>query len=173
MVQRPGLCPRANGWPWPEEEESTRCYRSHSGDGWHFRFLPAQCQGCALADRADLRPTLAIDAVTPLEAINWGLVEQFARLEPTGQENPPPTLLARNVGVRGVRTVGKGKHLRLVVEEGAHGSVFDAVAFQQGEWAAHLAEGSRVDLAFQVEVNEWQGNRRLQLNVQDLRPSTA
>ncbi|MCB0151590.1 MAG: hypothetical protein KDE01_28550, partial [Caldilineaceae bacterium] len=43
--------------------------------------------------------------------------------------------------------------------------------FQQGEWAALLGDGSRIDLAFQVEINEWQGNRRLQLNVQDLRPS--
>ncbi|MBK8794967.1 MAG: hypothetical protein IPM07_00485 [Anaerolineales bacterium] len=126
-----------------------------------------------LADRTALRPTIVIDAVTPLGSINWGLVEQFARLEPTGQENPPPTLLAHNVGVRGVRTVGNGKHLRLVVDEGAHGVVFDAIAFQQGEWATHLTEGSRIDLAFQIEVNEWQGNRRLQLNVQDLRPSAA
>jgi single-stranded-DNA-specific exonuclease len=75
------------------------------------------------------------------------------------------------VRVRGVRTVGDGKHLRLVVDEGASGPVFDAVAFQQGEWAAELREGKRIDILFQVEINEWQGNRRLQLNVQDLRHS--
>ncbi len=125
----------------------------------------------ALADRTMLRPTLEIDVVTPLPDVNWGVVEQFARLEPTGQENPPPVLLARGVRVREVRTVGGGKHLRLVVDEGAAGPVFDAVAFQQGEWAELLDDGSRIDLAFQVEINEWQGNRRLQLNVQDLRPA--
>jgi single-stranded-DNA-specific exonuclease len=125
----------------------------------------------SLADRATLRPTIEVDAVTSLETINWGVVEQFARLEPTGQENPPPTLLARKVRVRGVRTVGAGKHLRLVVDAGANGPVFDAVAFQQGEWAAELNEGKRIDILFQVEINEWQGNRRLQLNVQDLRHS--
>jgi len=125
-----------------------------------------------LADRTSLRPTLEVDAVIALEAINWGVVEQFARLEPTGQENPPPTLLARNVHVRGVRTVGNGKHLRLVVDEGANGPVFDAVAFQQGEWAAEVREGKRIDIVFQAEINEWQGERRLQLNVQDLRHSS-
>lgn len=123
-----------------------------------------------LAQRDNLRPTLVIDAVTPLREINWGVVEQFARLEPTGQENPPPTLLAENVRVREVRTVGSGKHLRLIVDEGVNGPMFDAVAFQQGEWSTQLREGSRVDLVFQAEVNAWQGNRRLQLNVQDLRP---
>jgi single-stranded-DNA-specific exonuclease len=125
----------------------------------------------SLADRATLRPTIEVDAITSLETINWGVVEQFARLEPTGQENSPPTLLARKVRVRGVRTVGAGKHLRLVVDAGANGPVFDAVAFQQGEWAAELNEGKRIDIIFQVEINEWQGNRRLQLNVQDLRHS--
>jgi single-stranded-DNA-specific exonuclease len=124
-----------------------------------------------LNDRAALRPTLEIDAVTPLAAVNWGLVEQFARLEPTGKENSPPTLLACAVRVREVRAVGGGKHLRLVVDEGANGMVFDAVAFQQGEWAATLRQGRCIDLAFQAEVNEWQGSRRLQLNVQDLRLS--
>ncbi len=136
-----------------------------------FRDALQSLASTALADRTMLRPTLEIDAVTPLPDVNWGIVEQFARLEPTGQENPPPVLLARNTRVREVRTVGGGKHLRLVVDEGATGPVFDAVAFQQGEWAELLDDGSRIDVAFQVEINEWQGNRRLQLNVQDLRPA--
>ncbi|GIK71713.1 MAG: single-stranded-DNA-specific exonuclease RecJ [Chloroflexota bacterium] len=124
-----------------------------------------------LADRNALRPTLPIDAVTSLSEITWGLVEQFARLEPTGRENPPPTLMAPGVRVRGVRTVGGGKHLRLVVEGETNGVVYDAIGFHQGEWAARLGEGSRIDLAFQLEVNDWNNNKRLQLNVQDLRAS--
>jgi single-stranded-DNA-specific exonuclease len=122
-----------------------------------------------LSDRSLLRPTLWIDAVAPLSQITWGLAEQLARLEPTGQENPPPTLMAPSVRVRSARTVGGDKHLRLVLDDGSNGVVYDAVAFHQGEWAQHLGEGSRVDVAFQLEVNEWQGVRRLQLNVQDLR----
>ncbi len=137
--------------------------------------LPAFAEALAtlatmtLTDRAALRPTLTIDAVTPLTEISWGLAEQFARLEPTGQENPPPTLMAPGVRVRGVRTVGGDKHLRLVVEGETNGVVYDAIGFHQGEWAQRLGEGSRVDLAFQLEINEWNGNKRLQLNVQDLR----
>jgi single-stranded-DNA-specific exonuclease len=134
-----------------------------------FQEALAALAATSLADRTNLRPTLAIDAVTPLTEISWGLVEQFARLEPTGQENPPPTLMAPQVRVRGVRTVGDGKHLRLVVEGATNGVVYDAIGFHQGEWAKRLGEGSRVDLAFQLEVNEWNGNKRLQLNVQDLR----
>ncbi|MCS6825528.1 MAG: single-stranded-DNA-specific exonuclease RecJ [Caldilinea sp.] len=122
-----------------------------------------------LSDRSLLRPTLLIDAMTPLSQVTWGLAEQLARLEPTGQDNPPPTLMAPAARVRSVRTVGGDKHLRLVLDDGSNGIVYDAVAFHQGEWAQHLGEGSRIDIAFQLEVNEWQGNKRLQLNVQDLR----
>jgi single-stranded-DNA-specific exonuclease len=134
-----------------------------------FQEALAALAATSLADRASLRPMLAIDAVTPLSELSWGLVDQFARLEPTGQENPPPTLMAPQVRVRGVRTVGDGKHLRLVVEGETNGVVYDAIGFHQGEWTAALGEGSRIDLAFQLEVNEWNGNKRLQLNVQDVR----
>jgi single-stranded-DNA-specific exonuclease len=125
-----------------------------------------------LSSHPALRPTLAIDAAIPLEEANWALHSQFARLEPTGQENTQPILLCRHLRVREVRPIGSQKqHMRLVVDSDVNTPVVDAVAFQQGQWAAHLSEGSRVDLAFQLDVNEWQGRRRLQLNVQDLRIS--
>lgn len=125
-----------------------------------------------LGSHPALRPTLQIDASIALEDANWGLHGQFARLEPTGQENPTPILLCRHLRVREVRPIGSQKqHLRLVVDSDVNTLVMDAVAFRQGHWATHLSEGSRVDLAFQLEVNEWQGRRRLQLNVQDLRIS--
>lgn len=144
----------------------------------HRTQLPAFCEALAavaasaLADRAALRPQLAIDAVTTLPELTWGLVAQLARLEPTGSENPPATLLLRNVRVHSHRTVGEGKHLRLWVDPENNGASMEAIAFHQSEWAGRLGEGSRLDLAFQLESNEWQGSRRIQLNVQGLRPAT-
>jgi single-stranded-DNA-specific exonuclease len=124
-----------------------------------------------LAEYAELRPTLRIDAEVPLRAVDWGLQEQFTRLEPTGQENEPPLLLCRQARVREARTVGGGKHLRLIVDGERPNKVLDAVAFNHGNWAAQLEEGVLIDLVFRVEANEWQGRRQLQLNVQDLRIS--
>ena len=122
-----------------------------------------------LAAHSDLRPTLSIDAVVAFDQINWNLLEQFARLEPTGQENALPLLLCHNVRVRETRTIGQRKHLRMVLDDGQASLVLDAVAFNQAEWGKHLHEGSRIDIVFQVEANEWQGRRVLQLNVQDMR----
>lgn len=124
-----------------------------------------------LAERSSLRPTLLVDAEIELDEVTWGVRDQFARLEPTGHDNWPPLLLSRAVRVRDLRTVGGGKHLRMVLERDSTGPVIDAVAFQQGAWLAHLHPGDRIDLVYQVEANEWQGRQSLQLNVQDLRPA--
>jgi single-stranded-DNA-specific exonuclease len=84
--------------------------------------LAAELQAIAareLGSQSDLRPTLDIDAQLPLAEVSYSLHQQFARLEPTGQENQPPLLLSRRLRVREARTVGSGKHLRLVLDGGA------------------------------------------------------
>lgn len=124
-----------------------------------------------IGDPGALRPTLMVDADVKLETLNWALQQQFARLEPTGQDNATPRLLTRGARVREARTVGDGKHLRLIVDGGPGTPVLDAVGFGFGQWAAALRDEQRVDLVFQLEANEWQGRQRLQLNVQDVRKS--
>lgn len=125
-----------------------------------------------LSSHAVLLPTLDLDAVTPLSEINWGLLNQVQRLEPTGQENPQPVLLSENVRVRSARSVGGGSHLKLVLDDGWGMGVHDAIAFGLGEHAAALKEGERIDIAYSVERNDFAGNRTLQLNIRDLRTST-
>jgi single-stranded-DNA-specific exonuclease len=76
--------------------------------------------------------------------------------------------VSRRLRVRDARCVGAdGKHLKLTLEQ--DGVVWDAIAFRQGERLTRLP--ALLDLAYSVEVNEWEGRRRLQLNVQDLRPA--
>ena len=49
-------------------------------------------------------------------------------------------------------------------------AAWDAIAFRQGHWYGSLPRV--VDLAYKLEENTWNGNRRLQLVVEDLRPAT-
>jgi single-stranded-DNA-specific exonuclease len=126
----------------------------------------------SIGEHEGLRPTLWIDAETTLDQLNWGAHGQLARLEPTGYNNAMPRLLCRDLRIRDLRTVGSGKHLRMIVDRDAESTVLDAVAFQQGAWISQLQVGGRIDLVFQLEANEWQGRQSLQLNVQDLRPAS-
>ena len=60
----------------------------------------------------------------------------------------------------------------MVIDGHDHSPVLDGIGFGLGERAADLQGGSLIDLVFNLEVNEWQGRRSLQLNVQDLRRGT-
>ena len=46
-----------------------------------------------------------------------------------------------------------------------------ARAFRQGHWLNNLPP--KVDVVFGLEINEWQGEYRLQMNVKDIRKSIA
>ena len=122
-----------------------------------------------LGSLEDLRPTLHIDDELAIDQIDWALHGQLARMEPVGQKNEPGLFLCRNCRVRSVRRVGGGKHLKMVIDGHDHSPVLDGIGFGLGERAADLQGGSLIDLVFHLEVNEWQGRRSLQLNVQDLR----
>lgn len=113
------------------------------------------------------KPTLQIDAQVPLQSMSWELWEALQGLRPFGEENPEPLFASQNVVVHHQRAVGgEGAHLKLRLFDGR--AVWDGIAFRQGEWAGRLPE--RVDLAYHLQINEWRGERRLQLNVQDIRP---
>ncbi len=130
-------------------------------------------------DGKDLQPALPIDAVVHVNDLDHATQQLLAQLEPCGQGNPQPVLAS--LGLEVVRcspTKGDGKHLRLTVRDpfdtGPRRSLtWDAIAFGQGSSYADLPlQGPLVDLAYCLEVNEYNGDRRLQLNVKDIRPST-
>jgi single-stranded-DNA-specific exonuclease len=121
-----------------------------------------------LPDKPD--PVLLIDAETPLAALSWDLHQQLAALEPFGQANPQPVLLSRRVRVSGAWAKGaEGQHLKLRLDDGQGGPSFDGIAFRLGSLAEHFQKPRLIDIAYTLEVNEWNGSRTLQLNIKDLR----
>jgi single-stranded-DNA-specific exonuclease len=92
-------------------------------------------------------------------------MEHLQKLEPTGQANATPVLVSRDVQVYRHRAVGDGSHLKLDVGDGR--VKFPAIAFRQGDWAASLPP--RVDLAYTLGINEWNGRKDIQLVVQDIK----
>ncbi len=114
----------------------------------------------------DLQPVLPIDAEVTLSELTGELERQLRQFEPCGYGNPAPLLASRSVKVVNSRTVGaEARHLKLTLTDGR--VTVDAIAFQQGEWQSRLP--ARIDVAYQLEINEWGGEQRLQLRVRDLR----
>ncbi|MEA3345904.1 MAG: single-stranded-DNA-specific exonuclease RecJ [Chloroflexota bacterium] len=116
----------------------------------------------------DLVPKLDIDLEVELREMDWATQALVEKMEPCGEGNPPPLFLSRKVQLRRARAVGKeGRHLKMLLSDGR--AVWGGIGFGLGNWAGRLDD--RVDVVYTIEVNVWNGERRLQLNVQDLRPA--
>jgi single-stranded-DNA-specific exonuclease len=74
------------------------------------------------------------------------------------------------LSVRESRIVG-ADHLKLALSDGQ--ILMDAIAFRQGSWLAQRNLPPRVDVAYQLEAQTWNGKTRLQLNVKDLKPTNG
>ena len=117
---------------------------------------------------------LRIDAQVNLHKLSWDTYAQLACLEPHGMANPRPVFAACGATVHNIRRVGQPAenppHLQLRLKD-ARGAVWEAVGWRMGERARELSTGAKIDIAFQLDSNEWNGERKLQLILQDIRPA--
>ena len=121
----------------------------------------------------DLAPALEIDVVASLPELTSDLFEWLNSLEPFGKGNRRPMFASLGVSVKDARLVGHSKqHLRLRVEQ--NGKEMVALAFNQASnWheMGGSTSGMRLDLAYTVMLDSWQGHDSLALRVSRFRPS--
>lgn len=117
----------------------------------------------------ELRPSISIDSEVEIADITLALAQHLQLLEPTGVENPSPIFATHRLKVMDARTVGRdNSHLKLRLGNGSLPPI-DAIAFGFGHMLNHLSP--LVDVAYNLEINEWQNRINVQMNVIDLRPS--
>ena len=111
---------------------------------------------------------LEIDAEISLAEVDWQLLEELKKFEPFGEANPSPKFLTRDLQVIGVEFVGEeNKHLRLMVGD-EKGLVRKTIGFGLGKEWGGLQMGERIDIVYEAGVNEWNGNREIQLKIIDI-----
>jgi len=131
----------------------------------------------SLADKnlagQDLKPIVEVEAEIKLAQINWNLVKELERFEPFGEDNPEPLFLAKNLNIEQIQTVGAdGKHLKVLVsQDNDLKNIHKLIGFSFGDWCARLKVGDKIDIIFELGVNEWNGHRELQLKIEDLKKS--
>jgi len=117
----------------------------------------------------DLAPTLKIDATIDLAEANWALLDELNKFAPCGEGNPKPVFVADDLTVADISTMGADKkHLRLTARSKT-GKLAKMVAFGFGEWAAKLKVGDSFRAAFEISVNEWNGNKEIQMRIVDMK----
>jgi single-stranded-DNA-specific exonuclease len=117
---------------------------------------------------AGVKDTLNIDLELPLHEITWDMYNDLQKCAPFGEGNRPPVFAARDVRVIGADTMGtSGSHLRLTVVP-PEGGMHKLVGFGFGSLARKIPLGSAINVAYEVEVNEWKGNKDLQFRIVDI-----
>jgi single-stranded-DNA-specific exonuclease len=124
--------------------------------------LQETCREMLSADQ--LEPLLHLDAELKLSEVNWNLFRWHEMLQPFGHGNAQPLFLARQVDSVVPPQVLKEKHLALRLrQEGC----FQRAIFFNG--AVEPIPPPPWDVAFRIGADEYEGETRLQMQVEALR----
>ena len=115
----------------------------------------------------DLRGVILSDGELAPDELNLDLADLLRSAGPWGQAFPEPLFDGRFEIVQR-RIVGE-RHLKLVVKAPGHNQIFDAIAFNtvDDEWPSDAAHAQ---LAYKLDVNEFRGQRSVQLLVEHVAP---
>ncbi len=111
------------------------------------------------------------DCEIAAEELSMDIVDEISMLEPFGVANQTPMFLVRNMTLDRVISMGAGKHTKLMLNSG--GKSYTAVCFGMSASSMNYHFGESVDILCQIAINEFRGQKSLQLIVQDIRLSPA
>lgn len=117
-------------------------------------------------------PCLRVDCETDFSDICLRTAEEIFALEPYGCANPQPLFCLRGARIETVSALSMGKHTKLLISNPDDAAVTrTAMVFGcRTEDFAYRA-GDIVDLVYTMEINEFRGERSVQMFVSDLHPA--
>jgi len=118
-----------------------------------------------------LIPELEIDAVARFSDLDFQIYRIIEQMEPFGPENNKPVLSSSAVMDTGYSRLLKEKHIRLIAKQGD--IIFSGIAFNMADKWPLVQSGQPVDIAYTLDVNEWNGEKNLQLKILDIKPSSV
>lgn len=140
---------------------------------------------CKLTDE-DLTKKIMIDASLPLEYLNLNIIEELDVLEPFGKGNAKPVFGVRDAKITNARLLGKDKNVLKLKLLTSNNITIDAMIFNDlekfenkviekygNEALDNLYNKSNnnisMDFTFYPSINEWNGNKNIQIIVNGIR----
>ena len=120
---------------------------------------------------ADMVQTVEADCELDFSDVNLGLAKGIQLLEPYGVSNPIPGFVLRGVTVNDITGISEGKHTRLSLGNGRY--TLSAMYFSNSPDSLGIYVGDKVDVLFNLDVNEWGGRESAQVIVRDIKPSVT
>jgi len=118
-----------------------------------------------IMNQDELCPEVKIDALVQLKDADWNLYEELTKFEPYGIGNLKPLFLCQNIPLKKIEVVGhSSQHYRLLAEGGKR-----FIYFSPEQNMNQYKVGDRVDIVFDLSVNQWNGEQTLNFKVIDLK----
>lgn len=134
----------------------------------HLDMLQAQMNRYVEENGIDLsqRIPLTIDEELPLTEVSINFIESLNVLAPFGTDNPLPKFLFSNLSTQNARQIGtENQHLKLVMTDESN-TQLDVIGFGFGKDLVEF-ENDRLSIVGQLSINEWNGNKKPQLMLDD------
>ena len=127
-----------------------------------------------------------IDVALPISYLSESLIKEFELLEPFGNENTKPLFAQKDLYIKGIRVLGTtGRCLKLFLSDGSQTNI-EAMYFGESDgFLEELScfcgkeEAQRVqrglphhiwmDVTYYPQINEWRGQKSVQIVIQNYR----
>lgn len=116
-----------------------------------------------------LIPEIIIDAVIELKDITQGFYNIISQMEPFGPDNMQPVFMLKEVTDTGYSKIVKNEHIRFVIKQDKLS--ITGIGFNMAHQFHLLANQNPVNLVCTIDVNEYMGEKNLQIRVIDMKPA--
>lgn len=116
-----------------------------------------------------LIPQVIVDAEIDFKEINLAFYNIITQMEPFGPENMRPIFLTRKVYNSGFSKIVKENHIKFSLQQGT--TTVNGIAFNMAKKFPLLQMNRPIDVVYSLDINEWQGNKTVQLKVVDFKLS--
>ena len=116
----------------------------------------------------DLSPVINIEENINLDEITKEMVQSLDLLEPIGEANSMPIFAFKNLKIESIRSLSDGKHIKMTLKTN-NNTYVDAIGFNLGFISSEFVIGDKIDVAGSLEINSFNGNNSIQINLKDLK----
>ena len=117
----------------------------------------------------DLKPTLKIDMEIEPKLLTFKLLKEIEKMEPFGQGNPQPVFSSKGFMIKDAQLLGSNsQHLKFKIELPGKKEL-EAIGFRMGDFYSKLSIEKPIELAYNLSLNEWNGQSKLQLKLKDVK----
>lgn len=125
---------------------------------------------CGLTEE-DFVQTLWIDVPMPISYLSERLIRELSQLEPFGNGNEKPVFAAKNIRLDGYKVLGKARNVLRCRAVDESGYAVSALMFGEADrMLEELSAKQRYSIIYDPQINEYNGQRSLQIVIREYRP---